>query len=536
MLMTRIRGVVVLAACLGCSGPPVDRNASEPPRDFTPQSHLWASETSLVHAAPNATVPLGRVLLAYNDVSGVATYDGTTLNVRPPVVCGVNKCAFVGQSFAGLSYSDDLGLTWRRRGTFTPADRFCPEALCPTILRGDPWLAANGSDVLYINLAGVAEHGDIADVGHSVNAIAYIWSHNGGLSWDSPKIAELEANQPLNSTQSVFVDKPSVSIAPDGTAAIAYWQPANTGGDGKVHVVTADAGNFDSWSIDDAIDGTDSNVPDLTTQVPANPSPIIKVIDSRHAYLAFQSGFKVSLGGNGIVSYHVFRLSRRTLTPGVIKHWRFDSRAVDLDNLILEGSLPGGPTTKSRPWSDPVPGSFAVTGDVQRHLYVAFRQQNNLAQALNSSQVTMIDCMDSDAQPCSLSGPSFWQTTQFPSLPGGQFQPAAAAEGNTVAVTMYHSIGGLVTAGGVYSESSGSPGSWSPPFFYPAPVPTRVCANALAGGSGVSSIGEYTSSVVIPGFFHEGNPWIVSARTDWRGGCVDQNIVTYDQHVQAVVW
>lgn len=479
----------------------------------------------------------GRLLLTYNDQSGVAYVDKNDPTLLHRVPSGYIKGVWGAPSFAGLSYSDDLGYTWHKRVPFTPAEPTCLQSYCPTALWGDPWIATNGNDVLYVNLAGVAQvHGDIAY--NAINSIAYIWSHDGGLSWAKPKVAHVETDAVAFDVRTAFVDKPSVSIA-NGTAMIAYWDvpPIQNGvGDGNIHVVTAFGGLFDVWTPDDSIAGTAVSM--------ANPSPIIKVVDEDHAYLGFQSGNRTATGS--ALTYHVFRLVRSTVGGHT---WALGSSALDLPGIVLEPSIPGGPNGNDRPIADTVPESFTVGGPLNNHLFVAYRTRTSGPNAPAQSQVFVIECYDVNFASCTS---ATWHVHTFKSfstnpndpVPGGQFQPSVSVDVNdVVAVNWYDTVSATderFSAAGVFSLQGGKSGTWSDPVAFPAPAPQTPCANKQSTDSvGTHSIGEYTATVVIPGQAFQlfpYRPWVVSARADWRGGCQDLGQVTFDEHVQSVVW
>ncbi len=129
----------LLLVAAGCDGPPAwDADVSDPPKGADPVSHLRASETSVLHVAYGGQ---NRVLVAYNDQAGL--YDFGPNNTL------VDKAV---QTNMGLSYSLDAGKTWVRHGPI-PVDATCTDVVCPTLLRGDPWLADNGTRVLYAELA-----------------------------------------------------------------------------------------------------------------------------------------------------------------------------------------------------------------------------------------------------------------------------------------------------------------------------------------------------------------------------------------------
>ncbi len=119
-------GCLLLAAlALGCAEDGVV--ASDPDGSATG----WIqSETSMARARRLDGHP--RLILGYND--GTHIHDN-------------NGVFDVNYSFLGLSISDDYGATWQRRGQL-PTSTEIPA------LRGDPWIAASGSLVLYAGMRG----------------------------------------------------------------------------------------------------------------------------------------------------------------------------------------------------------------------------------------------------------------------------------------------------------------------------------------------------------------------------------------------
>ena len=200
------------------------------------------------------------------------------------------------------------------------------------------------------------------------------------------------------------------------------------------------------------------------------------------------------------------------------------------------------------PWRDIVPIDFDL-GFVGQHLYLAFRQ---LA-ARGKSIVMLYDCVDTDpvvscfvdTQGNNLN----WRVSTFNAPPvfddGGQYQPnvTATQDSDGVAIDWYQrksSSDAAMTTLGAFSSDGAN--SWSSVYELrnAASVP---CPSAGAGADGLHYYGDYVGSVILP-FTHTvadislvpSGPWIVTAHADSSAGCLNAGEITYDQHVQSVVW
>lgn len=160
----------------------------------------------------------------YNDQAGVKILVGPDTIANTPS----------NPSLAGLSYSRDRGLSWARIGTLPPTPN-CGDARCPTGLRGDPWMAADGANVLYVDLATTELNPNFGDdatstPGSPIDGTAYAHSSNGGKSFLAPASVNfhLAAFVVGTSKGRVSVDKPSADIFMD-RAVIAFDEPQPPG-------------------------------------------------------------------------------------------------------------------------------------------------------------------------------------------------------------------------------------------------------------------------------------------------------------------
>lgn len=210
-LMLVLLGIGLLGGCQIPGNPNVNV-AHDPANPAT--FNAFQSEQSIVRTVlPDGSRML---VMGYQDSTSQTTMgsDG-----RP---------AFIpNYSLMGLSTSMDDGTSWFRQPQFAT-----PPGL--TALRGDPWLATNGSEVWYVFLGGTGVP-DAVTGAVSPNSIAYAHSSTGGLFWD-----------PIEWVQRPYpIDKCSVAVSDDGWDVYVAYVNTNTR---LVEVlVSNDAGG--SWNV-----------------------------------------------------------------------------------------------------------------------------------------------------------------------------------------------------------------------------------------------------------------------------------------------
>ena len=523
----------LLVALIGCNPPdPYDNNASNPAPSPS-LTYLWQSETSVVgfHKV-TSTAREDRVLVGYNDLSG---FDADNSGI--PVVK-------TSPSFAGLSLSRDAGRTWSRRTfpAFATPDA-CGTPPCATALLGDPWLATNGSRILYTNIASTrAPTITNGQTDFSDDSIAVFWSDDGGDTWSPPQIAFTAA----------FAEKPDKeSVSMLGATAVIVHR-----GGGNLQISTSDDEGA-SWS-------PEIFVPVLIPGL-AIHDPVVVLTDgvslkgqftATEGYVAYLGTPVVLSGGNQIYAARITRITRAVNDT----NWSSEfTDAFGRDTLSVNYAPPGG---LGRSWYDGIPMRFVVGGTSGHHLYIAYRERD-----ANSGldAVLVADCEDVPTGTCHFDSTAVnnvgWRFTSFATpvvrgqtfVPGGaEFQPDVAVRGNTVAVTYYQrfATSGASTAftgwystdgGGTYHPGSVPVGGYDLRPNGGAAVPCPGAPDKNRGGAGY--YGDYHGSTILPLTFPlEGGgstPRIVTAFADSAGGCAFEPGSTsffQDQHVRAVAW
>ena len=513
---------------------------------------MWASETSLAWASASS----GRLLVAFNDEQGASEIDPndpTKLRgIRPGsrTICAGTICQriWIGQTLAGLSHSDDRGHTWTRDLPLQPSRPDCANPPCATLIEGDPWLATDGSEVLYSELAAVAPFGQVATGSHAVNAVVVFRSRNGGVTWSEPRAV---AHDPAMDTAfgspvlrgPVVRDKPSISMA-GGTSVVAYVKlptagTPSTDDQNEIRLATATGGDFDFWGPEETV---------FSTPTQEFQNPIVRLVDATHGYLAFE---KASLSGLSAAEVSIVRIHRGTL-PSQQYLWFLDgtarTRRLDLDDQLV----PGGPASSPRRWDDSLPMSFDVGGPSGHHLYVAFRtrEKNCTADTRSCSAVFVEDCGSHNPV-----GRRRGRRAALHKLPVDHCQPVESAWKATSANVSAARAGDGVaeshpgTSRLSYADtriffrgarSGDGAGSWVEPLSLRSrpvydPCPSAAVRETTSDGRDFHYFGDYQASFVFPAGAGA-TPSVVSAYADSRGGCVAQGDLTYDQHVQVLAW
>ena len=501
----------VLAAAMTTltSCAPVD--VSDPPSGSDLSAYLPASETSVLHLPSTNTV-----LAAYNDDSGA--YDIVDVGGMKMVT---SKAM---QSLNGLSYSLDGGLSWTRHGPIPPAS--CGNNTCPTLLMGDPWLAATTDRVLYVSLAQVGANPSITA---EPTAIALSTSLDGGLSWGTPTRAYWNGNA---------LDKPSLSTS-GNTAVVAFLSDFNQAF--NLFLLTSE-NQGDTWASF-PLHTPDDPLPTITTKM----NPIVQLRSSTVGYVSYQ------LPNNGISNFGV-RIVKMTRS-GIGASWTASPTLVYGDSVNIDLAPPAA---LNKTWRDWVPTSFDV-GEGGNHLYLTYRRQI-VSNGTTKSVVTLADCVDNGPAACTFSGnvlSAGWriQTFQPTSAEGGMYQPNVTASklprpnDTLVALSWYQQsstdpANPKLEPHGVYSRNGGT--GWGPvQDLNPATNPYAPCpiGNGSQGQPG-GYYGDYFGSAILPpidftpilgpgsAYF----PWVVTVYASSTAGCFNLPGMTYDQHVQGVVW
>ena len=337
--LLRVLAGVSMLGLGGCS-PDADVNASGPP--LAPSTPLdWASETSVVWASSSS----GRLLVAYNDHQSFKEIDPNDPTKLRPIapgertICSGTVCQqfWVGQTFAGLSHSDDRGGTWTRDRALQPSRPDCSNPPCATLISGDPWLATDGTEVLYSELAAVAPFGQIAKADHVINAVVVFRSRDGGVTWSEPHgVAHDPGADEPTIPFAVVRDKPSIAMA-GGTAVVAYvkFAPKSPSSDdpNEVRLVTAIGGDFDHWGPEETL---------RFTSTQGFQNPIVRLVDDSHGYVAFETIPTIT---SPVLS--VLRIHRGTL-PSQQFLWFIDGTSLALPFDLDDELVPGGPAKVPR--------------------------------------------------------------------------------------------------------------------------------------------------------------------------------------------
>ncbi len=488
--------VVVLGALSlgGCDPEYIGGNVSDPEQPTgTPES-----ETAMVYFKDGTGHR--HVLTAYNELGG-------------------------GRSFAGLSISHDDGGSWARLGPLPQPEATCDPSgveICPKFLRGDPWLATNGTKILYSFLASTQQ---LATQNAPPDGVAIAESVDG-ISWTPWKLALHQPN-----TQ---VDKPSLSMF-GSTAVIAAVEHSIPPGAFQPVIMVTSEDSGSSWSDPPFV----LNMP--LTGILGNP--IVKLTSPTQGYLAYMH-FDTSLD-EAAYDVQVVRMERAST---VTDHWNV-TPILTLSGLPRKASIEGA---AGRFWRDWIPVSFDIgeggncVGDTCQggtHLYLAVRRFS----PDDDADITRVwDCNDAAEKPCADEA-GIWRETAFPPQNNGeyQYQPSVTTSklpnDRTVALNWYQQTSAGSTFMhliGAYSTDGGD--TWSPHYaeegrahaWEPCPTP---CGNNPCGVNNPRSYGDYFQSAILPLTYSvEDWPWIVT--TFAHSEQCDGGISSYDQHVQSIVW
>lgn len=490
-----------------------------------------ASETRLLWVEST-----GLVVAAYNDESGVIriTYGDTFDVIQPGFIKTTNKLLYFGPSVAGLSVSYDRGITWKRIGVQQPAiiPVICHAPRCVEILGGDPYLATDGTTVLYTNLAVVAAAPVDPNTDPAVNGIAVLRSLNGGVNFLAPVPAvDLGAS-------GATADRPSVAMAA-GTGVVAYTRKGGGFLHGVVELATSDDGKYETWD-------PPQTLPPLSGDAgsPFHRSPIVALVSPLLGYVAYVRDFGVS---QGIIDadFRVARLTRgATGQPWMIAPV-YRGSFVKFDAVYPGSNVWPDRSGNRRDVDDAFPISFEVGGASGRHLFLAYRRFDN-----SRSHVLVVDCDDGGSGCTGDEVTGTWRPANFVgTIDFAQYTPVVNAPpgSDEVSVIWYevtdpNPSDPRIDVFGVFSQNGGT--SWSvrtslsPPM--DALAPWRACATPyLRGPVSGHYYGNYNGSAIIPPGpeipIGGAAPWIVSAHT-FSSTCEMHQNVTFDQHVRGVVW
>jgi hypothetical protein len=264
--------------------------------------------------------------------------------------------------------------------------------------------------------------------------------------------------------------------------------------------------------------------------------------DANHAYLAYKVGV-------GTYDVRIVRMTRSGSGNGT---WNVDATSFHLSQVQAVLGAPGSPSLNpSRPWRDFDPVDFDV-GMSGTRLYLVIAERG-----ANTQTVHLFWCDDTSLGACSwtpangtqpeMNSPN-WneQTFQLPlSQQAGQLQPGVAADvgGPGVAATWYQftdfTTAASLVAAGAYSNDGGL--TWSRGFQLSNPF--GACATVGSDTPPYHYFGDYVGSVVLPFPLNSPEinlvsprPWTITAHADSEQGCFNMGDLTYDQHVQAVLW
>lgn len=530
-------GFCALTFACSCSPTP-DRGVSDPGN--APQHDFAANETSLAYSASSDLLFCG-----YNDQAGAK------MLVGPDTIAN----SLSNPTLAGLSYSKDRGLSWTRVGTLPPTPN-CGDANCPTGLRGDPWLAADGQNVVYVNLAMTDPNPDFGDdathtPGSPISGIAYAHSSNGGKSFLAPASVNfhLAAFVPGGLKGAVVVDKPSVDILGD-VAVIAFDEP-QVPGDQGIHFVTSVDGGL-TFPISDALA---SDFPPGTPLLLRVGSPLVKLFSPSSGYIAYLANQIDNMDGSATASPEIARIDLTDPSNPALGWTATKVFALSVPTRF-QNRVRGG---QSREWRDVVPTSFAVGtahinliggGSIDApHLYYAFHEFDGTAA---QDVVVLWDCIDALANGCAVQssgepGPAWRVRTFAPNLPqaqvgGPELQPSVAAlrgtatvalewyQGTTRALTLpIWNIGVFSTNGGdTFTPQSNLRAEFANSAYVPCP--------SFAGDAAGHSFGDYVGTIILPFALNRaGNPWLVTT-SGYSNHCLARGNITDDQIIQALVW
>ena len=496
----------------GLADPSSDVDASDPTASSSRASHFFASEPTLAYSKVHDVVALG-----YDDEAGAydVAADGTRTKRAHP-------------SLAGLSLSSDRGRTWTRIGPFPPVDPACTGE-CTTALMGNPQVASEGARTFYASLSMTHSPPDAA----AADAIAVMRSTDG-VTFRPPRV--------VASLAEGIADKYSFTM--DNDTALLSYTGARTG---ALFVSSADGivATDEPWTPPVRITLPS---PDERARIRA---PIVRMRDFATAYVAYMIPHDAFDTTFDLAIARLYRLQRVPATAAEPEHLaRVDWFAADATfrrpGIAIDPAIPGA---LGRRWRDVYPISFDVDG-ISNHLYLAYRE---LRPQLGHSVIVLQDCDESPVGSCLATktdgGYDGWRLQEFDdcSAHGGQYQPfvVAGQDARSVAIVFYERLSDdetdlRVTLRGVYSRDSGD--HWSDlAALRPVANSWVPCPQARGAPNALHAYGDYLASTILP--FPNPDfppspkePWILSAHTDSSGGCVDDPTVTFDQHVQTVLW
>src|SRR5262249_2814712 len=156
--------------------------------------------------------------------------------------------------------------------------------VCPTLLFGNPWLATNGSRVLYSNLATTVANPSIDT--DNPDSVAVAKSLDAGLTWSPMRIALQDPTFP--------VDKPSMSRF-GNTAVITAVRVGGLGISPIIMATSDDAG--DTWMPLAFL---------FVFEAEQRINPIVRLRSNTLGYVAYMH----STGTPGIADIRIVRVTR----------------------------------------------------------------------------------------------------------------------------------------------------------------------------------------------------------------------------------